>query len=155
MPEEGWRVAPGCWKRYLAAEVSILTRPSRPLPGVAPGPVTFFAPPKKVTKERGSPVRRHDLVNSCGVPVLLDQPGGLRNSCEAIELVTIRAGDICDMANVFETRPVLARNPGLVCAARRRTGAPKSKLAVTNQYTRNRYYKYLLSFFFLLCQETE
>jgi len=75
-----------------------------------------------------SPVRRRYLVTSCGVPVLLDQPGGLRNSCQALELITFRAVDTCDMASVIETRPVLARNPGLVCAARRRTGAPKTKL---------------------------
>jgi len=52
------------------------------IPSTVPsrGLVTFFAPPKKVIKERGSPVRRRYLVSSCGDPALLDQPGGLRNS---------------------------------------------------------------------------
>ena len=73
----------------------------------------------------GSPPLPRKLVR---FPALLDQPGGLRNSCQALEPITFRAVDTCDMASVIETRPVLARNPGLVCAARRRTGAPKTKL---------------------------
>ena len=46
LPEEGWREALGWWEARLR----------RALPGVRPRtPVTFFAPPKKVTKERGIP----------------------------------------------------------------------------------------------------
>jgi hypothetical protein len=58
-----------------------------------------------------SPVRRRYLVTSCGIPVLLDQSGGLRNSCQALELITFRAVDTCNIASVIETRPVLARDP--------------------------------------------
>ena len=34
----------------------------------------------RLLRECASPVRRHYLVTSCGVPALLDHPGGLRNS---------------------------------------------------------------------------
>ena len=65
LPEEGWREAPGWWEAspYPSTFISYTVASRRP--------VTFFAPPKKVTKERGSPVRRHYLVTSCGVPALL------------------------------------------------------------------------------------
>ena len=45
-------------------------------------PVTFFllAHKRKSPKKKGAPVRRRYLASSCGSPVLLDRPGGLRNS---------------------------------------------------------------------------
>jgi hypothetical protein len=51
--------------------------------GAAPGAGAFlFAvrPKRKARKRKGAPVRRRYLVPSCGIPALLDQSGGLRNS---------------------------------------------------------------------------
>jgi hypothetical protein len=73
-------------------------------------PVTFFllAQNESHQRKRASPVRRRDLVNSCGSPALLDQPGGLRNSRQGIVPITIRAGDVYGTADLIEARPVLA-----------------------------------------------
>jgi len=89
-------------KAYLVllAEVPYVARLRRALPGGGPGAGDFlFARPKReVTKEKGrpgSPPRPRKLVR---FPVLLDRPGGLRNSRQVIVLVTFRAGDDSEMA---------------------------------------------------------
>jgi len=109
----------GWWERYLNAEVLHLAQLRCALPGAAPGPVTFFAPPKKVTKERGSPVRRHYLVTSCGVPALLDQPGGLRNSRTVHAIPSTSGADCLCFSKHFRGSPILDRNlrAGLRCSA--------------------------------------
>jgi len=73
----------------------------------------------------GAPVRRHYLVNSCGVPALLDQAGRLRNSRKGSMLFT----DIGrENFAVRHAHTRLAQcsptTPYLICAARRLSGAP-------------------------------
>jgi hypothetical protein len=118
----------GWWERYLNAEVLHLAQLRCALPGAAPGPVTFFAPPKKVTKERGSPVRRHYLVTSCGVPALLDQPGGLRNSRTVHAIPSTSGGK--SLRKPMGTRGSPSARPkpraGLRCSAANR--GPKIKI---------------------------
>ncbi len=90
------------------------------------GAVTFFAPPKKVTKEMGSPVRRRDLVASCG-PLRYSTGPAVCATRVSPRLLQIHQARISgNPAGTFPTRPVLDRNPGPICVARRRTGAPRS-----------------------------
>ena len=59
------------------------------------GLVTFSCSPKiKSPKRRASPVRRHYLANSCGVPALLAKAGRLRNSRTISILLAHRAGKL-------------------------------------------------------------
>lgn len=83
--------------------------------------------------ERG--VKRLNAIGYSDVSVLaggnpawaaaLDRPGGLRNSRKGITSVKYWAGCTGDISGDVEARPVLDRNPGPVCAARRLSGAPK------------------------------
>ena len=63
-------------------------------------PVTFslLAQREKSPKRKGTPARRHTSLARYGDPVLLAQHGGLRNSRQAIFLITLQAGDICGKA---------------------------------------------------------
>jgi len=91
-------------------------------------PVTFFAPPKKVTKERGSPVRRRYLVNSLRDPCAA-RPG--RAAAQLAQRQRYCRPIKREVASVRLTYTKLAQcsptAPCLICAARRRTGAPRSK----------------------------
>jgi hypothetical protein len=62
--------------------VGVFSTTASRMPGGGPGAGDFlFARPKrKSPKRKGTPVRRRYLVTSCGIPALLNQPGGLRNS---------------------------------------------------------------------------
>jgi len=90
----------GWWKDYLLASVSNQTRLRRAWPGGGPGcrSLSSCSPKKKVTKEEGrpgSPPRPRKLVRS---PVLLDRPGGLRNSRQVIVLITLWACGVYGVA---------------------------------------------------------
>jgi len=80
--------------------------------GAAPGPVTFFAPPKKVTKERGipgSPPLPHEFVAvslRCST-----SPAVCATRAPTTQFQALQAGNYCGNASVCEARPVLAHDP--------------------------------------------
>jgi len=115
-------------------------------------PVTFFAPPKKVTKERGIPGSPRENREKQGLSLsstYWDCPCfsvrfSLSLRCSTIPAVCAtrarsrllqipRARFVGYPFNVCAARPVLARIPGPVCAARRLPGAPGRPVDVVNK----------------------
>ena len=86
-------------------------------PGVARRLLTFFASPKKVSKERRPQVRRPDG-SAVGVPCATRHDRPLRNSGEMKEAREVAVGS--------RPQTVLADCPGRACVAQRLSWGPRS-----------------------------
>ena len=115
----------GWWERDLAVEVLIPARLRRALPGGGPGASDFLCSPKESHQRKGNP--RFAAATSCPCAVSLrcsTTPAVCATRASFTQCQAHQAGNYFGKARVREARPVLDRNPGPVCAARRRTGAP-------------------------------
>ena len=73
--------------------------------------MTFFAPPKKVTKERGSPVRRRHLVNSCDPLRCSPRRGACATRAPSTRSQMHQAGRSHWQSCGIKARPVLSDDP--------------------------------------------
>jgi len=107
-----------------------------PRPGGGPGAGDFLLlTQKKVTKEKGAPVRCRYLVASCGIPALLAKAGRLRNSRSIFATAHVSGRNLwgaqwaySKLAQCSPTTPRL----GCDCSAALR--GPKIKSAVEDQW---------------------
>ena len=114
----------GWWKLLLLAEVLCLAQRRRALRGAAPVPVTFFLLAQKESHQRKKAPRFAAATSQArsGVPVLLDQPGGLRNS-RTICSIAHKSGVTCQRSRVRSRGSPSARpkpRAGLRCSAANR-----------------------------------